>query len=639
MLSRPLPRLLILSFLFLLAASTLRGQARPAPGQLGPPIPSFGGTAYASVTVIVTDIHGQNLNEQALVKLTSDMNGTNAWGTTQERSQIIFDDVAQDNYQVEVSAAGYVSKTQNVSIMTANENYDVIVRLQRDEAGAVPDPIPGQMLAGRARKEVQKAITGLTAGNLKDAQKHLEKAHKIDPGSADIDYLMGLLYMRKNETSRAETYLKNAVAINKRHARALTMLGQLLLQQKDYQAAIGPLQQAVQYEPEFWISHWLLSEAYLKTSEFEKSRQQAELAVQKGKGAATAAELVLGEALANLGRREDAIQAFQTFLQESPQSPQAEPVRDLIAQLQRAEKPVYQEASSTGLASLPAALPAPSSPDAGLSIPTWHPPSVDDEKLTLAAGAVCPASQVIRGAAISAEKLVDNVGRFEATEQVVHQDLDPFGKPLTTAKRKFDYMASISEVKPAGLKVNESRTSLSGEGDFPDHIATRGLPALALVFHPLLRDDYDMTCEGLGEWKGRATWLVYFRQRPDKPDRFMSYNFTDAEYWVSLKGRAWISADTFQIVHLEADLLNPLPKIQLLRQHQSVDYDPVYFKSRKTQLWLPKSAEIYFDFRRHRYYRREGFENYKLFAVGASEKIGQPKIPEQTSSAPQNPQK
>src|SRR5579863_2224913 len=633
-LSRPSLRPLILSFLFLLAASTARGQARPAPGQLAPP--SFGGSAYASVTVIVTDIHGQNLGEQALVKLNSDMNGTNVWGTTQDRSQIIFDDVRQDDYQVEVSAAGYVSKTQDVNVLTANENYDVIVRLQRDESGAVPDPIPGQMLAGRARKEVQKAITALNGGNLKDAQKHLEKAHKIDPGNADVDYLMGLLYMRKNDANQAEIYLKDAIAINKRHTRALSMLGQLLLQQKDYKGAIGQLQQAVSYEPGFWIAHWLLAEAYLRTGEFEKSSQQAELAIQKGKGAATAAELVLGEALANLGRREDAILAFQTFLQESPASPQAEPVRKLIAQLQSAEKPVYQKASAE-LGPLPAALPVAPSPEAGLSIPTWHPPSVDDEKLTLAAGAVCPARQVIRGAAKSAEKLVDNVGRFEATEEVVNQDLDPFGKPLTTAKRKFDYMASISEVKPAGLKVNESRTSFSDPGDFPDHIATRGLPGLALVFHPLLRGDYDMTCEGLGEWKGSATWLVYFRQRRDKPDRFMSYTFTDAEYWVALKGRAWISADTFQIVHLEADLLNPLPKIQLLQQHQSVDYGPVYFKSRKTQLWLPKSAEIYFDFRRHRYYRRDSFQNYKLFAVGASEKIGQPKVPDQTSGAPQIP--
>lgn len=637
---RGLLKLLILTscfaFLLLLTASVSRGQARPAPGDLAPPIPSFGGGASASVTVIVTDIHGQNLSEQALVKLTSDMNGTNAWGTTQERSQIIFEGVMQDEYQVEVSAAGYLSKTQAVNVMTANENYDVIVRLQRDESSAVPDPLPGQMLIGRARKEAEKAITALNAGNLKEAQKHLDKAHKVDPGSADIDYLMGLLYMRKNDAVQAEAALRTAVAINKKHTRALAMLGQLLLQKKDYKGAVAPLEQATQYEPGFWIAHWLLAEAYLRTGAFEKSGEQAKLAIQKGKGAASAAELVLGEALANVGRREDAVQAFQAFLQQSPQSAQAEAVRKIIAQLQSEEKPVYQNASAE-MTPLPASVPAAAAPESGLSIPTWHPPSVDDEKLTLAAGAVCPAKQVINGAGQSAERLVDNVGRFEATEEVVNEDLDPFGNPVTTQRRKFDYMASIAEVKPAGLKIDESRTSFSDQGDFPDHIATRGLPALALVFHPLLRDDYQMTCEGLGEWKGSATWLVYFRQRPDKPDHFMQYTFTDASFAVALKGRAWISASNFQIVHLEADLLNPMPKIQLLRQHQSVDYGPVYFKSRKTLLWLPKNAELYFDFRRHRYHRIDRFENYKLFAVGASEKIGQPNIPEQTSVTPQNP--
>jgi hypothetical protein len=71
-----------------------------------------------------------------------------------------------------------------------------------------------------------------------------------------------------------------------------------------------------------------------------------------------------------------------------------------------------------------------------------------------------------------------------------------------------------------------------------------------------------------------------------------------------------------------------MPKIQLLRQHQAVDYGPISFKSKHTQLWLPKTAELYFDFRRHRYYRRDSFENYKLFAVGVSEKIGQPAVPD-----------
>lgn len=601
---------------------------------MGPPVPSFS-TPYSSLTVTVADESGMPLAEQALVKLSSPMSATNLWGTTQDRSQIIFDNVTPADYELEVSAAGYDTATRAVNVMTAHQNYDVFVRLRRSDGGAAPAGVPGQVLVGKARSEAQKGIVALNAGKLKDAQKHLEKAYKIAPANADLNYLMAILCSRTNRTGEVETFLKKAVSINSKHVRALTMLGQLRMEQKDYKGAITVLDQAVSADAGFWTAHWLLAQAYLKNGEFEKSRKEAELAIQKGKGAAGGAELVRGEALANLGRISEAIQAFQTFLQQNPQSAAAEAVREVIAQLQSAQKPTYAEAAVPLGHTLPAAVQTGGSPDTGVSIPTWHPPSVDDEKLTLAAGAVCPADEVIRRAGRSAEELVDSVGRFNATEQVVAEQLDATGKPLTHTERKFDYMAEIVEVHPGWLSVNEHRTSFSDQADFPDHITTRGIPALALVFHPALRGDYDMSCEGLGAWKGRATWLVYFRQRSDKPARFLAYAFSDASYWVALKGRAWIAADNYQIVHLEADLLNPLPKIQLRSQHQAVDYGPVLFRKNHVQLWLPKSAELYFDFRRRFYHRHETFDHYKLFSVGTQQKIDLPKIPDDSEKSQQ----
>ncbi|MGH9733709.1 MAG: tetratricopeptide repeat protein [Candidatus Acidiferrales bacterium] len=614
------------------------GQGRPGGAPTAPQRPTqpnnqsttnVFGTGGSSITVRVAGENGLMLGEEALVKLSSPMNAMNLWRTTGGRSEVTFTDVPLADYQVEVSAAGYKTKTEGVSVYAANQIYAVFVQLQSSEAGT-PVGVPGQVLVGRARSEAQKGIADLNASKLKDAQKHLEKAYKIAPGNADLNYLMAILSSRNNQTSEAEGYLKKAISINSKHVHALTMLGQLRLQQKDYKGAIDNLQQAVSANGQFWTAHWLLAEAYLRNGEFEKSRDQAEEAIQKGKGDAGAAELVLGQALANLGKLKEAEKAFETFLAKNPTSPAAGSVRGWIAQLESADKPKYQQASAPLEAApssvLPLAIVA-ASADAGISIPTWHPPSVDDEKLTLAAGAVCPATKVIAGAGRSAERLVDSISRFEAVERVTDQELDVLGKPETTATRKFDYMASIAESDSGSLLVNESHVPFSDQGDFPDHITARGLAALAMVFHPILRVDYDMTCEGLGQWKGRATWLVYFRQRADRPNRFLEYDFTNTSYSVALKGRAWIAADNFQIVHLETDLLHPMREIRLLNQHQSVDYGPVYFQTKGAELWLPKTAEIYFDFRRHRYHRSDSFADFKLFAVASSEKIAPPNVP------------
>ena len=67
-----------------------------------------------------------------------------------------------------------------------------------------------------------------------------------------------------------------------------------------------------------------------------------------------------------------------------------------------------------------------------------------------------------------------------------------------------------------------------------------------------------------------------------------------------------------------------MPEIRLLSEHQIVDYGPVPFARKNTSLWLPKSAEIYFEFRKHRYHRRHGFDHYMLFSVDSQEKRKEP---------------
>jgi hypothetical protein len=120
-------------------------------------------------------------------------------------------------------------------------------------------------------------------------------------------------------------------------------------------------------------------------------------------------------------------------------------------------------------------------------------------------------------------------------------------------------------------------------------------------------------------------WLVHFRQRDDRPARIHDYRVGAETYAVRLKGRAWITADRFQILRIESELIRPLKPIQLVSERQVVEYGPVPFPKRDVELWLPRTAEIYFEFRRRRYYRRHSFDHYMLFAVASDEKRKEPK--------------
>ena len=220
-----------------------------------------------------------------------------------------------------------------------------------------------------------------------------------------------------------------------------------------------------------------------------------------------------------------------------------------------------------------------------------------------------------------------DVDRFTATESLTHESINKHGIASAREKRKFDYVVSIQEVLHGHLGVTEYRNGGGAQTQFPSGIVTYGLPALVLIFHPYYAPNYEMTCEGLARSGGRFAWQVHFRQRPDKPNELKTYQFgiNGPSYPVGLKGRAWISADSYRLVRMETDLIAPMPEIQLLAEHTEIEYCPVKFRESHVNLWLPKCAEVYLAWRGRRIHRRHSFDNYMLFRVDDRQRITAPK--------------
>ena len=583
---------------------------------------------------VYAERNGAMLGRQALVKLVDLSKQTATWRATGENSQSIFTDVPYGDYSAEVSAVGFLSSHQDVKMISTHNMLEFDIVLHRDPA-AVNLDVADAVLSPKARKETKAAIYALKSNKLADAQKHLDQAYKSSPSDPNLNFLLGYLYFQKKDYLRAADYLTASTTVNPHNAQALTLLGRAGLEEKNYPIARSALERAVLSDADDWLPHNLLADAYLHEKNYPKARDEAQIAIAKGNQQASSAELVLGESLINLGNSEEGVKALNVFLQEAPQHPIAGQVRALIAQVQDGSLPQTRDESAPSNEKLAGVDPLMALPDPKLSVKAWQPPGVDDVKLTLAEGVTCPTEKVINESGQRVRALVDDVARFAAVEDMFHQALDQYGTPVRTETRKFNYVASITEPQPGYLSVDEYREEkLTVEG-YPDRIASNGFAALALVFHPDMRDNFQLVCEGLGDWRGQAAWLVHFRQREDRPNRMHAYKVGNRMVPVPLKGRAWITADNFQIVRIEAELSAPMPDIQLLSEHQVVEYGPVPFAHKNTTLWLPKSAEIYFDFRHHRYYRRHSFDRYMLFATDSEEKRKEPTTgPEKPGAVP-----
>jgi hypothetical protein len=260
----------------------------------------------------------------------------------------------------------------------------------------------------------------------------------------------------------------------------------------------------------------------------------------------------------------------------------------------------------------------------------WAPPDVDARVPPVASGVICPLPTVVAGAGKAVQELVRNLDRFTATEIVQHYSVNGGGKLGKPQNRRFDYVVSISPVSPGApggprrngyLSVREYRSRAPQPEQFPDGVATEGTPSLMRVFHPLYTQDFDMLCEGLGTWKGQAAWQVRFEQRRDRPNHMSNVVVRGRMYNIRLRGRAWILQDSYQLARMEMDLAEPIPPIRLRLQHMVVEYGPVKFPERRTELWLPTSAELYMDFIGRRFYRKHSFSGFTLFSVDVNEEF------------------
>lgn len=569
-----------------------------------------------------------------MVTLRSPSQLNNATIPTSDAGQALFTGLSAGDYQLEVSAPGYRTVQQQATLAAGGETENVDIGLSADSGSVAGQQMPGApILAPKALKETEKGLEALQADKLDEAESHLKRAMQLAPGFPDVNYLMGLLWMRRHDNAQARGYLEKAVALAPKHAPALQALGEVEFLQHDYPHAAAHLDQSIALRPNSWRTHWLAGASHFQQGEYQKAREECEEALRVGKDKAGSARFLLGEADAALGDRGAALAALEQFVREQPNVPQATTAKKLIEQLHSASLPnteaVAANKGAPGRA--PGSVAAKNLND--LAIPpilpaietNWAPPDVDEEKLGTDGTASCALNEVTESAGARVEELVRNVDRFTATEEMEHESVSPLGVRISKETRTFNYLVAIRKLGARGLDVQEYRDGSVSTQPFPAHVATLGLPMLALVFHSYYRPEYEFKCEGRGDWRGRKAWVVHFRQKDNEMSEMRVYRVNGLSFPVHLKGRAWIDTENSQILAMEADMVGSVPDIRLVRDHQMIEYGPVEFQKAKMPMWLPKSADWYCNLAGQRYHRRHTFSHFLLFSVEDIQRIEAPK--------------
>ena len=249
----------------------------------------------------------------------------------------------------------------------------------------------------------------------------------------------------------------------------------------------------------------------------------------------------------------------------------------------------------------------------------WTPPLVDEPLRSVVSP--CVLSDILQQAGARAVELYTSLQSFSAQERIEYQASDHMGYLQDARTGNFDYVV-IFQQTPGGTTVQESRRPKRGSRLLTAFTQDIGLPEMALMFLPELQDDYEMSCEGVAEWSGRRTAVVHFVPRKDKPGRTLSFRDSKGKmYPARLKGRAWIAADSGEIMHMETSLMEEIPGTKVRHWYMSISYAPVEFHAQNVRMVLPKTVDAYCDFEDHRTIVYHTFTDFMLFSVDTGQAV------------------
>ena len=302
----------------------------------------------------------------------------------------------------EVGAAGYVGWHAQITIADIAHDFSETVLLAHDPAAVDLRLNDAGQLPSKARKEAEKGLQALELSNFAEARKYLESANHSYPSSSSINFLLGYLALQQKDEDHELTYLTAATKLDPKNLQAQNLLGQLYYRRGDYAHAVEAEEMVVASSEQSLMARKVLANSYLKLNQFEKARENSQWMVDHGGSEGASARLVLGQALAGLGKREEAIQVLTAYVDGEHASPVAAKVKTLISQLQ---------AQTDAKAGAGIGDPELTADDDSATGNAGMPSDVDAQQPSTVAGVQCPVN-LLDETANRSKELVGSISQF-----------------------------------------------------------------------------------------------------------------------------------------------------------------------------------------------------------------------------------
>jgi tetratricopeptide (TPR) repeat protein len=190
-----------------------------------------------------------------------------------------------------------------------------------------------QKVPGPAKKEFENAVHLSAEGNAAESIAALRRAIAIYPNYLMAHNDLGAQLMEQGQLDDAASELREAIRIDPKAANPQINLGIVLERENSFAESLAMLDKALSIDPASPVAHLYAGMDSVQLNDLVRGEKEFNAAFSLGGNTYAVALLYLGKLYMKTGQRDLAIQAFQSYLRESPDAPEAAQLQKLIDQV------------------------------------------------------------------------------------------------------------------------------------------------------------------------------------------------------------------------------------------------------------------------------------------------------------------
>jgi Tfp pilus assembly protein PilF len=280
--------------------------------------------------------------ENVMIRIESSTGALVEQGTADNMGRFRFIRLRPGQYKVFATATGMNASPQSVDLSRASPRVHVFFQLVPAAPTFRTSTGNKHVIDARVPLDAQAALekgrSAVAEKKTDEAITQLQKATRIFPDYYEAHRMLGQLYMDNSQWEKAETSLRNAVRIDPKAVPALSSLGEVYRREKKYEEAQKILDQALTLDNNSWESNFTLGRVYWELKDIINAGKYVARSIELQPNVAEG-HLLAGNIFIRAGLPENALIEYEEYLRLAPSGEFSAQTQILVDKLKKNTRP------------------------------------------------------------------------------------------------------------------------------------------------------------------------------------------------------------------------------------------------------------------------------------------------------------